>query len=140
MHRVATLKAVTFASFGNAKGTCATGFTADPSCNSNHTMAVVTAACVGKQDCSIDASCQEFHERLMQPNAFCWDVVKSLAVQVTCKAAQVPLPQTTAGNTTAFLADFGREFQGGLRLTVEDGTAGQTVDIACGEAWCSCFD
>merc|ERR1711871_1541745 len=34
----------------------------------------------------------------------------------------------------AFLADFGREFQGGLRLQVQDGTAGQTVHITCGEA------
>jgi len=33
-----------------------------------------------------------------------------------------------------FLADFGKEFQGGLRLHVQDGTAGQTVHIACGEA------
>ena len=37
-------------------------------------------------------------------------------------------------NGNSFLADFGREFQGGLRLNVADGTDGQTVRIICGEA------
>eukprot|EP01050_Picozoa_sp_SAG11_P012697 SAG11_NODE_1429_length_4936_cov_5.029539_3_plen_589_part_00 len=33
----------------------------------------------------------------------------------------------------AFIADFGHEFQGGLRLSVTDGKAGQHVHISCGE-------
>lgn len=33
----------------------------------------------------------------------------------------------------SFVADFGRELQGGLVLSVEDGKANQTVHIACGE-------
>jgi hypothetical protein len=35
---------------------------------------------------------------------------------------------------SSFLADFGKEFQGGLRLYVPNGTAGTNVSIACGEA------
>ena len=37
-------------------------------------------------------------------------------------------------DTTTIYADFGREFQGGLALTVGDGVEGQTVEIACGES------
>jgi hypothetical protein len=40
----------------------------------------------------------------------------------------------TKVNETFFIADFGRELQGAVRLNVEDGKAGQTVHIACGEA------
>ena len=35
----------------------------------------------------------------------------------------------------AFMVDMGRELQGGLRLSVMDGQQGQTVHIACGEAY-----
>lgn len=35
--------------------------------------------------------------------------------------------QIANDNTTAFLADFGKELQGGLRLSVEDGVAGMNV-------------
>jgi hypothetical protein len=37
-------------------------------------------------------------------------------------------------NRSFFVADFAKELQGGLRLTVGDGTAGQTVQISCGES------
>ena len=46
----------------------------------------------------------------------------------------VPARSTTKVNESFFIADFGRELQGGLRLTVGDGTAGQTVHISCGES------
>ena len=40
----------------------------------------------GKQACVVPASCSEFHEQKQpQKGAFCWDVVKSLSVKVTCK-------------------------------------------------------
>ena len=163
-----TIATIEFASFGTPMGSCQGGgkFTADPKCNSNHSLAVVSAACVGKISCQVPATCAEFHEKLMQPGAFCWDVVKSLAVVVTCNKAprlHTPPPASTRKNSGAharrasavlpshkppntdtgapyantsntFLADFGRELQGGLRLAVEDGRAGQTVSIACGEA------
>jgi hypothetical protein len=110
-------------------------------------MAVVSALCVGKPNCHVKASCDVFHEKLMNPDAFCWDVKKSLAVSVTCKKSDelaiapvetVETDSATAGASTAagssFWADFGRELQGGLRLTIEDGTAGETVHITCGES------
>ena len=46
----------------------------------------------------------------------------------------VPARSMTKVNESFFIADFGRELQGGVRLTVADGKAGQTVHISCGEA------
>eukprot|EP00935_MAST-01C_sp_MAST-1C-sp1_P002630 g2630.t1 len=83
---------VEFASFGTPHGSCTTGFTPDPTCNSNHSTAVVSAACIGKNSCDIVASCSEFKERLTNPDAFCWTVAKSLAVKVTCSADDAPAP------------------------------------------------
>jgi hypothetical protein len=49
--------------------------------------------------------------------------------------AEVPAAGGVAArNRTRFVADFGRELQGGLRLAVADGTAGTVVHIACGES------
>ena len=92
---------------------------------------------MGKQTCSLDASCGTFHEQLSK---FCWDIKKRLAVKVTCKTkyapctASGPRPCTSTGPSSWFLADFGKELTGGMVLEVKDGKAGQTVDIACGEA------
>ena len=139
------IAAVGFASFGTPKGSCATGFTAEATCNSNHSTAVVSALCMGKASCTVEASCTTFHEKLKGDGAFCWAVQKSLAVNVTCSAgapaghaASVPRLATAAAAVAAetddYLADFGKELQGGLRLEVQDGKAGQTVAIECGEA------
>jgi hypothetical protein len=153
--------AVEFASFGTPTGSCATGFIASASCNSNHSMAVVSAACVGRQTCKLDASCKTFHEKLTNPGAFCWAVAKSLAVKVACKPVATatavegsagrrptppppphvpqctptgPRPCKPAGNASWFLAVFEKELQGGMALHVENGRAGQTVEVACGES------
>ena len=80
-----TIASVDFASFGTPQGGCATGFTVDAACNSKHSMAVVTAACVGKQTCQVDASCKTFDERCTKgKGSFCFDVKKELAAKVTC--------------------------------------------------------
>lgn len=146
------ISSIDFANFGTPTGSCGAGFTVDPKCSSNHSVAVVTAACMGKGSCKVPASCEEFDEEKTGKSAFCWDIQKSLAVQVSCKkqstaaaastitatsetpSATAASPKTSTSNTTSYWADFGREFQGGLRLTVADGVAGQTVDIACGES------
>jgi hypothetical protein len=47
---------------------------------------------------------------------------------------EVPVRSVKAVNKTFFIADLGRELQGGIRLSVGDGVAGQTVQIACGES------
>ena len=62
-----------------------------------------------------------FHPRMQPPL-----VVADIAV-----TSIVPVP---ASSRTHFLADFGREFQGGLRLSVTDGVAGTTVAVMCGES------
>jgi len=60
----------------------------------------------------------------------CYDVVKSLAVELKCS----PAPPTPAPLTKSYLADFGRELQGGMRLAVKGGKGGETVHITCGES------
>ena len=39
----------------------------------------------------------------------------------------------SVGGGSSFFVDFGKEFQGGLKLTVKDGAAGQTVKLTSGE-------
>ena len=65
----------------------------------------------------------------------CFDVVKSLAVRITCPPSPPPPPAPPPPPPRSFVADFGRELQGGLRLEVTNGTAGETVHIACGESF-----
>jgi hypothetical protein len=121
------IQGVAFASFGTPSGSCPNALVSSASCNASTSVAVVRAACVGKTSCSVPATVAEFGGT--DP---CYDVVKSLAVQLQCAGTPPPPPPPAA--TTAFIADFGREFQGGLRLWVaEDAVAGTTVEIACGE-------
>jgi hypothetical protein len=60
----------------------------------------------------------------------CYDTVKELAVALKCPTA----PPPPAVNYSSYVAQFEKEFQGGLRLDVGDGAAGTTVAISCGEA------
>jgi hypothetical protein len=69
---------VEFASFGAPKGSCTKGFTVDPSCNSNHSVPVVKAACVGKATCSVEADNNVFNG---DP---CLGRKKQLAVKIVC--------------------------------------------------------
>jgi hypothetical protein len=92
------IASVGFASFGSPTGNCSVGFHASATCNSSHSRAVVTAACIGKQACALDVSCSTFHEKLTNPGAFCWTVLKRLAVTVTCrKKAAVGLGEMARG-------------------------------------------
>eukprot|EP01046_Picozoa_sp_COSAG06_P023084 COSAG06_NODE_1818_length_8294_cov_40.638560_5_plen_735_part_00 len=152
------ISSIDFASFGSPTGSCATGFKDSSTCNSAHTMEVVKGLCAGKAKCTVPASCSTFHEQKSpQKGAFCWDVVKHLAVKVSCKkksSAEVtasavvaappppvptctptgPRPCTPTGPSSAFLADFGKELTGGMSLEVKNGKAGQTVEVTCGES------
>ena len=76
------ISTIDFASFGSPSGTCSAGFKKSTKCDSTHTMAVVSGLCVGKNKCAVHASCSTFHEELQGPHAFCWDVIKHLAVKV----------------------------------------------------------
>jgi hypothetical protein len=88
-----------------------------------------------------------FHEKLKNPDAFCWATEKSLAAKVACTtaadqgaaaaaafAAAAPpaagraaptAPAASSGRdrnaSSWFLADFGRELQGGVILDVKSG-------------------
>ena len=101
------ISSIDFANFGTPTGSCSAGFTVNPKCSSNHSIAVVTAACMGKGSCKVPASCDEFHEELGGKSAFCWDTIKSLAVKVSCKkqsaasmvTATSPPPKTSTSNT-----------------------------------------
>ena len=55
----ATVSAIEFASFGSPSGTCPS-FVADAACNATSSVAVVTAACIGKHACSVDVSNDAF--------------------------------------------------------------------------------
>jgi len=121
------IQGVTFASFGTPSGSCPNALARNASCDAPTSLSVVSAACVGKKSCSVPATVTEFGGT--DP---CFDTLKSLAVQLQC--AGTPPPPPPPSTPTSFLVDFGRELQGGIRLWVaEDGVAGSTVEIACGE-------
>jgi hypothetical protein len=78
----ATIDNVTFASFGTASGSCASGsFQADPACNSPESVAVVASACLGQAACAVPVSDAAFGG---DP---CPGTKKWLAVQVRCTVA-----------------------------------------------------
>jgi hypothetical protein len=112
----ATFTGVAFASYGTPTGSCASGQAVNPACNANTSVAVVTAACVGKSSCTIDVSNDAFGGA--DP---CFDVVKHLAVSLTgpgCNVfkysasatvptgarAQVRVPVSGTGSGTAATA------------------------------------
>ena len=68
---------VSFASYGTPNGSCASGFAAS-SCTSPMSVAVVTAACVGRQSCTVSAKNSNFGS---DP---CSGTIKSLAANVSC--------------------------------------------------------
>lgn len=115
------IEGIVFASFGTPTGTCP-GHLVKGACDANTTLPIVTKACVGNVSCTLTASRDVFGDP-------CYDVIKTLGVQVQCPGSPPPPPPSAS-----FVVDFGREFQGGLRLEVPDGVAGTKVYIACGES------
>jgi hypothetical protein len=121
------ISGVTFASFGNPTGSCSGGggFTKGV-CDANTSLAVLEAACVGQTYCEVLASKYAFGGS--DP---CPQFSKSLAVQLACPQSPGPPPPPPV--RSSFLATFEKEFEGGLRLDVENGVAGSVVEITCGE-------
>jgi hypothetical protein len=118
---------VAFASFGTPTGSCPGKLARDPKCDADKSEQVVSDACVGKAGCAVKADRNAFGDP-------CFDVVKSLAVELKCPAGPPAPPPPAPAGPRSFVADFGRELQGGLRLSVGDGVAGTTAHIACGES------
>lgn len=80
-----TIVNVTFASFGTPAGSCGGGFT-DGTCNALNSTAVVAAACLGRQSCSVFSSTVTFGDP-------CLGTRKHLDVNVTCSGPVVPPPR-----------------------------------------------
>ena len=81
----ALIAGITFASWGTPFGTCPNHLQRNASCDSPTAPALIAAACVGKASCSIKAD----RSVLGDP---CLNVVKSLAVQVSCAGGPTPPP------------------------------------------------
>ena len=104
----AVVSTVDFASFGTPGGSCAAGFTHGAKCDSKQSMAVVKAACVGKNKCTVDSTCDTFKEKLQGKGAFCWDTIKHLAVKVTGRPWDSGLQKLLSGShTNHSLHEFG---------------------------------
>jgi len=116
---------ITFASFGTPSGTCPNNLVKG-SCDASSSLDAVKKACVGKTSCSVPATNDFFGG---DP---CVNTPKQLGVQLKCPGTPPP-PPPPPSSPTAFIADFGKEFQGGLILTVPNGVAGTVVSISCGE-------
>ena len=69
---------IQFASYGTPSGSCGS-WAVNASCNEANTTAVVRAACVGKQACTVQAGPPNFDDP-------CYNVVKVLDVQATCSS------------------------------------------------------
>ena len=121
------IQAIDFASFGTPTGTCSTQFSHDPSCDAPKSLSVVQNLCLGKARCTVAASNDDFGG---DP---CLNTIKFLAVNVTCPGKPGPPPPPPV-QQQSFIGYFEKEFQGGLRLDVTNGTAGSTVFIQCGES------
>ena len=90
---------VVFASFGTPSGSCP-NYTASPACNSPNSVAVVTAACVGKASCTIPATNAAFGG---DP---CVNTVKALAVVLAgnCKVPTLTQNVIIPANAGATIA------------------------------------
>jgi hypothetical protein len=136
---------VQFASYGTPSGHCgAPGANASSGectgtsclftkghCDAARSMAVVSAACVGKATCSVTADCHgnTSSNCIIFGGDPCWHTHKSLAVQVHCAPAPTPLPPPVVHTV-----DFGANLAGVCRLKGIRGRAGSRVSIRHGEA------
>eukprot|EP00039_Didymoeca_costata_P030726 m.31059 g.31059 ORF g.31059 m.31059 type:complete len:1152 (-) comp8275_c0_seq1:33-3488(-) len=78
------IKSVDFASFGTPTGDCTKGFQIDPKCNCKQSVNIVQSMCLGKSDCLIPATTEQFND---DP---CVDTAKLLDVKITCNESNFP--------------------------------------------------
>eukprot|EP00750_Incisomonas_marina_P020197 INCI3819.1.p1 GENE.INCI3819.1~~INCI3819.1.p1 ORF type:complete len:646 (+),score=85.21 INCI3819.1:1504-3441(+) len=77
-----TVTSVGFASFGTPLGSCADNSLAiNASCHANTSKSIVEAACLGKNNCTVDVDDTVFGDP-------CLDVQKVLSAQLTCSPAK----------------------------------------------------
>ena len=91
------INAITFASYGtpSLSGSCGS-WAVNTSCNAANSSTIVSAACLGKSACSIDANTPTFGDP-------CRDVVKHLAVEATCSSGGGAQVQAGAVYAQAFV-------------------------------------
>lgn len=77
-----TIRAIQFASYGSATGSCTTGF-ATSTCHAASSKQIVEQACLGKQSCSVEARNSVFSDP-------CGGTAKQLAVVATCGGTVTP--------------------------------------------------
>ena len=77
-----TIDKIAFASWGTPTGDCASGFKIDPECNDPDTVSIVSKLCLGKAECAVLASRDEFGRKKGGP---CHGTPKWLAVEVECE-------------------------------------------------------
>jgi alpha-L-rhamnosidase len=79
---------VAFASFGTSTGSCAGGFVKS-TCDANTSVPILTSACVGKSQCSVNISDATFGDP-------CFQVVKHFSAKLVGTCEQVVLQQTAS--------------------------------------------
>ena len=110
------ITAITFASFGTATGSCAAGF-AKSTCNAANSTAILAAACVGKQQCTIQVSTSLFGDP-------CYDTVKHLDASIACSAAAgVSVAATVPTNARATVRMPFAASTNLLNITISEGGA-----------------
>ena len=120
------IDSIVFASFGTPSGTCENqrsgqnNFFHNSTCDSSDSSAVVTAACLGKAFCNLNATNAAFGG---DP---CDKTPKRLAVAITCRGQE--------NASSSYLIDYGQEFDGGVNLTFAGWAGGGSVEIVLGEA------
>ena len=87
--RGGVIERVLFASFGRAQGTCGS-YVESVDSHAPASMAVVEAACVGKESCVLDASADAFGASLLETDERRW-----LAVEVQCSEFEASLEVDT---------------------------------------------
>jgi len=81
-----TIRNISFANFGTSKGSCGGApFAVNPECSAANSSVIVSAACTGKQNCSVAADIRVFGDP-------CSGTPKHLAINVTCDGSPPPPP------------------------------------------------
>ena len=84
------INAIGFASYGNPRGDCSEGLQLEPEqpfrCAGANTVELVSAACVGMTNCSLQASDEMFSSEQLQAGSPCTLPDLRLAVSVRCSA------------------------------------------------------
>ena len=120
---------VVFADYGTPTGTCVnettpspTGFSPEANCSClTSTRTAVEKACLNQPSCNVSVD----NSNCPNDKDPCDNVHKHIAVLVQC--SQPPPPPPAGDVESYYFVDFGREFQGGIRLNFDNGVEGTTV-------------